>query len=53
MAKLEKNAATKDDKDDKKDKEKYTYAVKEDGWKDAFLSSEWKNAHYLGKIYMH
>ena len=36
---------------DTKDKEKNAYAVKEDGWKDAFLSSEWKNAHYLGKIY--
>ena len=35
----------------KTDKEKHSYTVKEDGWKDAFLSSEWKNAHYLGKFY--
>ena len=31
------------------DKEKNGYTIRENGWKYAFLSSEWKSAHYLGK----
>ena len=30
---------------------KNKYKIRENGWKYAFLSSEWKNAHYLGKIH--
>ena len=44
---LRKDEMTK--KLEKKDKNKYT--IRENGWKYAFLSSEWKNAHYLGRVH--
>ena len=44
---LRKDEMTK--KIEKNDKNKYI--IRENGWKYAFLSSEWKNAHYLGKVY--
>ena len=30
--------------------DKHKNAIRENGWKYAWLTSEWKNAHYLGKI---
>ena len=30
--------------------DKHKNAIRENGWKYAWLSFEWKNAHYLGKI---
>ena len=28
--------------------EENKYAIRENGWKNAWLSSEWKSSHYLG-----